>query len=80
MATLKLPRLPDRIPVKLSIAILPELHQRLSDYAALYRRTYGVEEPVAELIPHMLDAFLASDRTFTRGKNPPTTPSTEDRS
>lgn len=79
MATLKLSRLPDRTPVKLSIAVLPELHQRLSDYADLYRRTYGVEEPVAELIPHMLDAFLASDRTFTRTKKPAATASTENR-
>lgn len=80
MATLKLPRLADRTPVKLSIAVLPELHQRLSDYADLYRRTYGVEEPIAELIPHMLDVFLASDRAFTRGKGPTATASTEDRS
>jgi len=68
MSTLKLGRLPDRTPVKLTIAVRPELHERLVSYAELYRQTYGVEEPVAELIPHMLDAFLASDRAFSKGK------------
>ena len=68
MADLKLPRLPDRNPVKLSIAVRPELHQALIDYAALYATTYGRDEPVAELVPAMLAAFLDSDRTFIRGR------------
>ena len=66
MADLKLGQLPDRTPIKLSISVLPDLHQALTDYAALYAKTYGREEPVAELIPAMLSAFLESDRTFTR--------------
>ena len=68
MADLKLPRLPDRNPVKLSIAVMPELHQALVDYAALYATTYGRDEPIAELVPAMLAAFLESDRTFIRGR------------
>jgi len=36
MPELKLARLPDRTPVKLTISVLPDLHQRLGDYAALY--------------------------------------------
>ena len=68
MADLKLPQLPDRNPVKLSIAIMPELHQALIDYAALYATTYGRDEPVAELVPAMLAAFLESDRTFIRSR------------
>lgn len=35
-------------------------------YAAVYASTYGVDEPVSELIPAMLTAFLESDRSFTR--------------
>lgn len=69
MAELKLPRLPDRTPVKLSISIMPDLHKALTDYAALYATTYGREESVMELIPAMLTAFLESDRVFTRGRN-----------
>lgn len=68
MAELKLPQLPDRTPVKLSISLMPELHQALTDYAALYAKTYGRDEPVAELIPAMLAAFLESDRTFSRSR------------
>lgn len=69
MADLKLPQLPDRTPIKLSISILPDLNQALTDYAALYARTYGRDEPVAELIPAMLSAFLEGDRGFVRDRD-----------
>ncbi|MGH6617410.1 DUF2274 domain-containing protein [Sphingomonas sp.] len=68
MADLKLAKLPDRTPVKLTIAMMPELHAALTEYAALYVQTYGREEPVAELIPAMLEAFLESDRMFVRSR------------
>jgi len=68
MTDLKLPQLSDRNPVKLSIAAMPDLHQALIDYAALYATTYGRDEPVAELIPAMLAAFLESDRSFARNR------------
>lgn len=66
MADLKLPRLPDRTPVRIAISVSPDLNHALGDYAALYTETYGREEPVAELIPAMLEAFLESDRAFSR--------------
>lgn len=69
MADLKLPQLPDRTPIKLSISVLPDLHQALADYAALYAQTYGRDEPVADLIPAMLAAFLESDRVFVRDRD-----------
>lgn len=69
MADLKLPQLPDRTPIKLSISVLPDLHQALADYAALYAQTYGRDEPVADLIPAMLAAFLESDRVFVRERD-----------
>jgi hypothetical protein len=64
MAELKLSKLPDRIPVKVTLNVPPELHRKLGDYAELYRETYGEDEPVADLIPAMLSAFLESDRAF----------------
>lgn len=64
MADLKLPRIPDRTPVKLTISLLPDLHQAIVEYAALYRQTYGREEPITALIPAMLEAFLEGDRAF----------------
>mgnify|MGYP002781102780 CR=1 FL=1 len=66
MAALRLQRLPDRTPVKLTIAVAPELNQALSDYADLYREVYGETEPVQELIPAMLASFLDSDKAFAR--------------
>jgi hypothetical protein len=66
MADLKLAQLPDRTPVRLSISVMPDLHQALTRYAALYAQTYGREEPVADLIPAMLSAFLDSDRAFSK--------------
>ncbi|MBO9623931.1 MAG: DUF2274 domain-containing protein [Sphingomonas sp.] len=68
MADLKLARLPDRTPVKLTISVLPELHQVLEAYAALYATIYGRQEPVAGLVPAMLAAFLDSDREFAKAR------------
>jgi hypothetical protein len=71
MPDLKLAQLPDRTPVKLGISVTPDLHQALNDYAALYAQAYGREEPVADLIPAMLVAFLDSDKAFARSRRPP---------
>jgi hypothetical protein len=66
MTELKLGKLPDRTPVKLTISVLPELHLALADYAALYAETYGQKETIADLIPAMLSGFLESDRAFQK--------------
>lgn len=68
MVSLKLAKLPDRTPIRVSLAISPDLHQALTDYAAVYRSVYGDDEPVAGLIPAMLEAFLDSDREFARAR------------
>lgn len=68
MAELKLGKLPDRTPVKLTISVMPDLHEALTDYAALYARTYGRDEPITELVPAMLSAFLEGDRAFSRAR------------
>jgi hypothetical protein len=65
---LKLTQLPDRIPVKLTITLQPDLKKALDDYAALYARTYGTDEPVAELVPFMLENFLKADAGFRKGR------------
>lgn len=66
MGHLKLPKLPDRTPVKLSIMVLPELHNILQDYAEAYASYYGERVPISDLIPSILEQFIASDRTFLR--------------
>lgn len=63
---LKLPKLPDRTPVRIILTVSPALHGDLAAYAGAYRQAYGSAESVAELIPFMLEAFLASDRDFAR--------------
>lgn len=65
---LKLAKLPDRTPVRITIAVSPELNGKLAAYAALYRATYGTTEPVAELIPYMLEGFLAADKGFAKAR------------
>ena len=65
---LKLAQLPDRIPVKLTITLQPDLKKALDDYAAIYSRTYGSNEPVAELVPFMLESFLKADAGFKKGR------------
>lgn len=69
MADLKLAKLEDRTPVKIALTVMPELHRALTDYAALYAQAYGREEPLSELIPAMLGAFLESDRAFARSRS-----------
>lgn len=66
MDDLKLGKLPDRTPVKLTITVSPDLHRALQTYAELYRETYGEAEPISELIPYMLESFLAGDRTYVK--------------
>lgn len=64
MSNLKLGKLPDRASVKLTISLSPELNRQLGSYAALYKQAYGEEEAVTELVPFMLEAFLAGDKAF----------------
>ena len=68
MAEIKLPRLPDRTAVKITINVMPELFATLNDYADAYEAAYGRRESVPDLIPFMLESFLASDRSFHRDR------------
>jgi hypothetical protein len=69
MAELRIAKLPDRNPVKLTIAVMPDLHDALQDYAKLYAETYGQADAMVDLVPAMLKAFLDSDRGFQRSLN-----------
>lgn len=66
MTILKLAKLPDRTPVKISVLLTPELRERLGQYAALYGEIYGQKATISELIPAMVAAFLDSDRGFIK--------------
>lgn len=71
MPELKLAKLPDRTPIKITISITPDLQAALHDYAKAYADTYGRDEPVTELIPAMLVSFIENDRAFMRSRAKP---------
>jgi hypothetical protein len=68
MTELKLTKLPDRTPVKITFVAMSDLNQALQDYAAIYRATYGQSESIADLIPFMLESFLDGDRAFQKAR------------
>jgi hypothetical protein len=89
MPDLKLGKLPNRTPAKLTLAISPDLGERLRSYAALHSATYGQEVTAADLGPYMLESFLDGDREFAKARKSagapsqdakPRSKSTEDRS
>lgn len=66
MTDLKLSKLPDRTPVKLTVTVSADLNQALKDYAGLYEAAYGVCETVSDLVPFMLEAFLQFDGSLAK--------------
>jgi hypothetical protein len=66
MNKVKLAKLPDRVPVKMTVTLPSELAARLRSYADLYAETYGVREEPAELVPYIVDAFFKADVQFQR--------------
>ena len=65
---LKLSQLPDRVPVKITAMISPDLKKAHDDYATVYATTYGQKEALSELIPYMLEAFLSADAKFREAR------------
>ena len=68
MTNLKLGKLPDRTPAKVTITVSPDLNQALQDYAEIYRAIHGQKESVVELIPFMLDKFIENDTGFKKAR------------
>ena len=68
MSGLKICKLPDTTPVKLTIVLPPDLSVDLQDYARVYERTYGEAAKVADLVPSMLASFMASDSNFKKAR------------
>lgn len=65
---IRLSKLPDRTPVRMSLSVDPNLAAALSDYAEIYGQTYGQPEKPETLIPAMLENFLGSDAGFKRAR------------
>ena len=68
MSELKLGKLPDRKPVKITIMASATLDKKLNSYAEAYHAAYGEDEKVGDLIPFMLEQFLDGDRGFAKAR------------
>lgn len=66
--SLRLGREVARKPVRLTLTIGPDLADELKLYAEAYEREYGDAQTPAQLAPHMIRAFLASDGGFKAAK------------
>lgn len=66
--TLRIAKLPNLTPVKMTVSIEPEVHQMLEDYAKIYGDSYGEAVKPAELVPSMIAGFLATDNGFKRAR------------
>ncbi|NNE42022.1 MAG: DUF2274 domain-containing protein [Marinicaulis sp.] len=64
--SLKLERLPNRKPVKLTITLEPETIDALRDYARIYAEEYGDEESIQTIAAYMIDDFMDGDTAFKR--------------
>ena len=65
---LRLGPLPKLESTKLTFACPASLKADLDRYAALHAQAYGETVDAMTLIPHMLEAFIAGDRGFRRGR------------
>lgn len=63
---LRLGPLPDTHIVKLTFSCPVRLKTDLDRYAALHAQTYGEAVDTMTLVPLMLEAFMAGDRSFRR--------------
>ena len=71
---LRIAKLPNLTPVKLTVSLEPEVHQMLEDYARIYGDSYGETVKPAQLIPLMITGFLATDNGFKRARKALATP------
>lgn len=66
MPDLRLGRLPNRSPTKLTLTLWNDLDEHLKLYAELYSARYGVEVGAADIAPQMLADYIAVDREFAK--------------
>lgn len=66
MPDLRLGRLPNRTPTKLTITLWSELDEHLKLYAELYSAQTGDEAGAADIAPQMLAEYLKGDREFAK--------------
>ena len=66
MRGLKLGHIPDDRPIRVTIALSPDLLRALTAYAKAASAEAGREIEPAKLVPLIVERFIASDREFAR--------------
>ena len=66
--SLRIAKLPDLTPVKMTIHVEPDVHRLLEDYARIYNERYDADVAPGVLVPSMLATFLASDNGFKKAR------------
>lgn len=66
--TLRIAKLPDLTPVKMTVSLDREVHEMLEDYAHIYGENYGEAVKPVDLVPSMIAGFLATDNGFKRAR------------
>ncbi|MDE2562718.1 MAG: DUF2274 domain-containing protein [Sphingomonadales bacterium] len=71
MTKLRLGRIEDEKPVKVTIELTGAVHRDLARYAEAHARETGLTQPLPpeRLIPPMLERFMATDRAFARKRS-----------
>ncbi|WP_454885464.1 DUF2274 domain-containing protein [Sphingomonas oryzagri] len=73
MTKLRLGRIEDDKPIKITIELPGAVHRDLVRYAEAHARETGLPQPLPpeRLIPPMLERFMAGDRAFARKRSAP---------
>ncbi|MDR6623810.1 DUF2274 domain-containing protein [Caulobacter segnis] len=66
MPDLRLGKLPNRTPSKLTLSLWPELDERLRLYAERHSAQTGQVVSAADIAPHILADYIEGDREFAR--------------
>ncbi|MBB6458091.1 DUF2274 domain-containing protein [Acetobacter fabarum] len=67
MTTLRITEIPDDRPVRVTVQLPADLHRDLLAYAAMVRDNGRPADPI-KLLPHMIRAFIGSDRVFQKAR------------
>lgn len=68
MPSLKLGAIPEDKPVRMTITLPAALARDLEAYAQAWSRETGRTLAARHLVPHMLEAFIRSDKGFAAAK------------
>ena len=67
MTTLRITEIPDDRPVRVTVQLPADLHRDLLAYAAMVCDNGRPADPI-KLLPHMIRAFIGSDRVFQKAR------------